>query len=123
MQLHNGMKFLRQSPYHTYAECLALPLYSTTTHDHILRDLQANNIPVLSWPALSPDMTPIEHVWDDLSRRVAQRPSQPDTLRQMELALNQGWQRMPQRVIRNIIDSMRRRCLACVAQNGGHTRY
>uniref|UniRef100_A0A8D3CJK5 Tc1-like transposase DDE domain-containing protein n=1 Tax=Scophthalmus maximus TaxID=52904 RepID=A0A8D3CJK5_SCOMX len=26
--------------------------------------LEAENIPVLAWPAYSPDMSPIEHVWD-----------------------------------------------------------
>ncbi len=28
--------------------------------------LEAENIPVLAWPAYSPDMSPIEHVWDVL---------------------------------------------------------
>ncbi len=28
--------------------------------------LEAENIPVLAWPAYSPDMSPIEHVWDAL---------------------------------------------------------
>ena len=27
---------------------------------------EAENIPVLTWPAYSPDMSPTEHVWDDL---------------------------------------------------------
>ncbi len=32
--------------------------------------LEAENIPVLAWPAYSPDMSPIEHVWDALDRRI-----------------------------------------------------
>jgi transposase len=28
--------------------------------------LEAENLPVLPWPAYSPDMSPIEHVWDAL---------------------------------------------------------
>ncbi len=35
--------------------------------------LEAENIPVLAWPAYSPDMSPIEHVWDALDRRIRQR--------------------------------------------------
>uniref|UniRef100_A0A8C1Y2A5 Tc1-like transposase DDE domain-containing protein n=1 Tax=Cyprinus carpio TaxID=7962 RepID=A0A8C1Y2A5_CYPCA len=31
--------------------------------------LEAENIPVLAWPAYSPNMSPIEHVWDALDRR------------------------------------------------------
>ena len=30
--------------------------------------LKAENVPVLPWPAYSPDMSPIEHVWDGLDR-------------------------------------------------------
>ena len=31
--------------------------------------LEAENVPVLPWPEYSPDMTPIEHVWDALDQR------------------------------------------------------
>ncbi len=34
--------------------------------------LEAKNIPVLAWPAYSPDMSPIEHVWDALDRHTRQ---------------------------------------------------
>ncbi len=39
--------------------------------------LEAENIPVLAWPAYSPDMLPIEHVWDALDRRIRQRVPVP----------------------------------------------
>ncbi len=32
--------------------------------------LEAENIPVLAWPAYSLDMSPIEHVWDALDRHI-----------------------------------------------------
>ena len=32
--------------------------------------LAANRVQVLDWPPLSPDMSPIEHFWDELDRRV-----------------------------------------------------
>ncbi|GFX10177.1 transposable element Tcb2 transposase [Trichonephila clavipes] len=34
----------------------------------------------MEWPACSPDMNPIEHVWDALGRRVAGRQPPPQTL-------------------------------------------
>ncbi len=39
--------------------------------------LEAENIPVLAWPAYSPDMSPIEHVWDALDRHIRQRVPVP----------------------------------------------
>uniref|UniRef100_A0AAZ3S8P5 Tc1-like transposase DDE domain-containing protein n=1 Tax=Oncorhynchus tshawytscha TaxID=74940 RepID=A0AAZ3S8P5_ONCTS len=32
--------------------------------------LEAGNVPVLPWPSSSPDMSPVEHVWDALDWRV-----------------------------------------------------
>ena len=35
--------------------------------------LNKNNVNVLPWPAVSPDMNPIEHIWDYLGRTVRAR--------------------------------------------------
>ena len=35
--------------------------------------LDRNNVNVLPWPAVSPDMNPIEHIWDYLGRKVRAR--------------------------------------------------
>ncbi|GFW45193.1 transposable element Tcb2 transposase [Trichonephila clavipes] len=36
--------------------------------------LEAETIQRMEWPAYSPDLNPIEHVWDRLGRRIAARP-------------------------------------------------
>ncbi|GFU82112.1 transposable element Tcb1 transposase [Trichonephila clavipes] len=35
--------------------------------------LQSDDITRMDWPAYSPDLYPIEHVWDMLGRRIAAR--------------------------------------------------
>ena len=39
--------------------------------------LEAENIHVLAWPPYTPDMSPIEHVWDALDRRIQQHVPVP----------------------------------------------
>ncbi|GFW97508.1 transposable element Tcb2 transposase [Trichonephila clavipes] len=58
----------------------------------------------MEWPACSPDMNPIEHVWDALGRRVAGRQPPPQTLQGLERALLEEWDRIPQLVINSLID-------------------
>ncbi|GFS62884.1 transposable element Tcb2 transposase [Trichonephila clavipes] len=41
----------------------------------------------MEWPAYSPDMNPIEHVWEVLGRRVAGHQPPPQTLQELERAL------------------------------------
>ncbi|GFU69018.1 transposable element Tcb1 transposase [Trichonephila clavipes] len=63
----------------------------------------------LEWPARSTDMNPIEHVWDALRRRIAGRQPPPQTLQELERALLEEWNRIPQLVINSLIDSMPQR--------------
>ncbi|GFV80776.1 transposable element Tcb2 transposase [Trichonephila clavipes] len=54
-------------------------------------------------------MNPIEHVWDALRSRVADRQPPPQTLQELENALLEEWDRIPQLVINSLIDSMPQR--------------
>ena len=85
--------------------------------------LQRHNVPTLPWPARSPDLNPIEHLWDALDQRVRRRHPPPQTLPELLAALQNEWQNIPQRVVDRLIASMRRRCQAVIRARGGHNRY
>jgi len=81
--------------------------------------LEAENISVLAWPAYSPDMSPIEHVWDALDQHIYAGPTY---IQQLRTAIEEDWAIIPQATIKNLINSMRRRCVALLEANGVHTR-
>ena len=95
---------------------------SLHTVRHTQNILRIHNVNVLQWPARSPDLSPIEHLWNHLGRQVRERHD-VNNIRDLERALQAEWVRIPLKVIRKLICSMRRRCLAVLAVNGGHTRY
>ncbi|GFV97132.1 transposable element Tcb1 transposase [Trichonephila clavipes] len=71
----------------------------------------------------SPDLNPIEHVWDFLGRRLAAGTLPPVTIRELRLALQDEWAAMPQQLIDTIILSMGRRCETYLAVRGDHIPY
>ena len=68
-------------------------------------------------------MSPIEHLWDPLGRRIRQRQQPPVTVQDLGRALQDEWRQIPIHVIRRLTNSMRRRVVSLVASRGGHTRY
>ncbi|VDI57252.1 Hypothetical predicted protein [Mytilus galloprovincialis] len=58
--------------------------------------LDNNHIGLLPWPAMSPDLSPIEHLWDKLGRRSRNSQNPPETLAQLRTALFREWNNIPQ---------------------------
>ncbi len=69
--------------------------------------LEAENFPVLEWPAYSLDMSPIEHVWDALDRCIRQRVPVPANIQQLRTAIEEERTNITQATINNLINSMR----------------
>ncbi|GFT41533.1 transposable element Tc3 transposase [Trichonephila clavipes] len=77
--------------------------------------LEAETIQCMEWPACSPDLNPIEHVWDMLRRRICCATKVACYVRDLEIALLEEWNSIPQSLIDNLIASMANRCAAVLA--------
>ena len=104
------------------------PFFSMIMPPHTARDtvnfLRTNNIDFIDdWPANSPDLNPIEHVWDSLDRRLRCHPNPPANVNNLRQVLIQEWNNIPQAEINTLVNSMQRQCTAVANSRGGHTHY
>ncbi|GBL86859.1 hypothetical protein AVEN_96083-1 [Araneus ventricosus] len=75
--------------------------------------LKSEDIRRMDWPARSPDLNPIQHVWDALRRAIATRNPPPRTIQEMKTTLLNEWDQLPQEMINCLTSSMKSRCKAC----------
>ncbi|GFW56410.1 hypothetical protein TNCV_2089171 [Trichonephila clavipes] len=73
---------------------------------------------LLPWPAYSPDMSPTEHVWDLVGRRLARDPRSAAIKDELLLRIQTTWNSLPQADIQNLFDSMSRRIAELIATQG-----
>ncbi|GFW05789.1 uncharacterized protein TNCV_602611 [Trichonephila clavipes] len=85
--------------------------------------LNSESIQRLVWPARSPDLNPIENVWDALGRQVAGRNYPPTNKNTLIRALTEEWDKLPQQLLDNVVQSMVRRVECCITHHGGHIPY
>ncbi|GFV00470.1 transposable element Tc1 transposase [Trichonephila clavipes] len=88
--------------------------HTATVAQYFLRHFQT-----LPWPACSPDLSPVEHVWNQLKRQMPSCHSVHD----LELVVQDLWAHLPQDNIRCLNNSMPDRVAACIAAGNGPTRY
>ncbi|GFX31673.1 transposable element Tcb2 transposase [Trichonephila clavipes] len=81
--------------------------------------LKSEDITRMDWPAYSPDLHPIEHVWDALGRRIAARLHHPENTQQLKQMPIEEWTLLPQEMLHQLVLSMRRRCEATIAVREG----
>ncbi|GFV87522.1 transposable element Tcb1 transposase [Trichonephila clavipes] len=78
-----------------------------------------HTVTTLPWPLRSPDLSSIEHVWDNLERRVVY----PMGLNELETSLQQIWIEMFHDIIQNLYGSMPDRIASRIHARGGSTGY
>ncbi|GFU78003.1 transposable element Tc3 transposase [Trichonephila clavipes] len=85
--------------------------------------LEDHGLERMEWPARSPDLNPIEHLWDYLGREVAALNPPPRSLHELKQGLLCVWSSLPIPVSDNLINSMGNRCRQCIQVRGGHIPY
>ncbi|KNG52888.1 x-pro dipeptidyl-peptidase protein [Stemphylium lycopersici] len=97
----------------------------------VTRDfLNQHHINPINWPAYSPDLNPIEHLWWHLKKSMYKRyPQYNNYSRATEEwdgfceALKECWRSIPSKLIKRLILSMPRRLHTCIRARGWQTKY
>ena len=82
-----------------------------------------NGIKVLDWPAQSPDLNPIEHLWQMLKFHLAAYPTEPKGVEELWRRVEVEWEKIPKEDCLKLINSMPRRVAAVLKAKGGYTKY
>jgi hypothetical protein len=93
-----------------------------------LTELQERGITPIYWPPYSPDLNPIELIWNRMKDHIEQHyPDLPggrqysyDQLRGM---VCEAWESVTPEMLTEVVGTMRERCQAVIDAQGGHTIY
>ncbi len=71
----------------------------------------------------SPNLNPIEHLWDVVEREIHIMDVQPTNLQQLCDAIMSIWPKISEECFQHLVESMPRRIKAVLKAKGGPTRY
>jgi hypothetical protein len=84
---------------------------------------QNHDMEVMEWPAQSPDLNPIEHLWSHLKRKLGEYEEALGGILELWERVDKEWNKIREEVCQNLIESMPRRVKAVIKAKGKYTKY
>lgn len=82
-----------------------------------------NKINVMNWPAVSPDLNPIENLWGILVRQVYTNGRQFRSINDLKTTIELEWAKLSIKTCQDLILSMPNRIFEVIKNNGNKTDY
>ncbi len=85
--------------------------------------LNDQDFKVMTWPAQSPDLNPIENCWSYLKNKVYSYDTPASGLKELFRRIEEQWEKISPEYIKNLYESMPRRMLQVIKAKGRWTKY
>jgi transposase len=85
--------------------------------------MTTHGIPLLDWVSQSPDINPIEHLWDHLDRQIRKRKPLPKTKQELIGVVQEEWANINIEILHRLILSVPKRIKDIIKAKGGHIKY
>jgi transposase len=84
---------------------------------------QENLTEIFPWPAQSPDLNPIENLWNELEKRIRNHRPMPKNKNEFFAALQTEWYKIDKSKLIQLVKSMRYRVAEAIRNKGHPTKY
>lgn len=89
-----------------------------------IAELKSRGVTCMTWPAFSPDLNPIEDVWNWMKDWIQEHyPQETMTYDRLRVIVKEAWDAVPIEFLQERLQTMHDRCEAVIAANGLHTKY
>lgn len=85
--------------------------------------MNTHGFKILDWAAHSPDLNPIENLWEHLDTAVRKRESTFSSKEELIMVVTEEWKNLSLEYLHALIGSMPRRIASVIKAKGWHTKY
>jgi transposase len=85
--------------------------------------LDEQGVRTLPWPSKSPDLNPIENIWDRMTLIMYKNEFRPNTVEQLQQKIVDTWHEISPEYTRELVSSMPRRLQMVIDNNSAMTKY
>ena len=91
------------------------------TSNYLKKYFQNKNIKILYSQSESPDLNPIEHLWNHIKKELKNYKS--NNIEDLKYNISKIWNSIDVKITQNLVDSMPNRIIEVLRNKGGNTKY
>jgi hypothetical protein len=91
--------------------------------EYTKKECKSRDIKLIFWPVFSPDLNPIETVWNIMKNYIQENYEEKLSYDKLRIAVKEAWEAVEEDKLAELLLSMHVRCEAVIAANGMHIKF